>query len=481
MTQLARATVDLLSGLELDGLPCYHPVGGIEVAATEERWAELDRRYGRARGYGLDARCCRRRGRRAHSAHRPRPHRRRPARRARRDREGRPRRRGDGPRGGRGGRRAGVRLDRGDRARRRGRPRARRRDDARHDRDRTVVLAPASGGRRRRGCSAACGSRSCPCSTSTRTRRRCRSSRGRRARSSTRSCATRTTRCTSASTRTPTGSATTATSRGSTEPEDIRPVGGEMQPSMVPFTDEDFATARARDGLAAARRGPRRADAHVQRAHVLHARWLPAARRDRRRSAGSGSARRSGSRTRAARAGRSPSHVPRRRVRRPPRGRPQALRQPRPQPPVRPRPRRPGYREVYDIIHPRQQSEQPAACGSRPSTSARRSSARSSSRAPAGSARSGTGATPRSSADDGGYRPRSEWAARDWSPIAVAEHLACRARVGLFDVSPFTKVEVSGPGAGAYLQRLAATTSIARSGRSSTRRCSARAPGSCAT
>src|SRR5262245_40218296 len=53
MTQLARATVDLLSGLELDGLPCFHPVGGVEVAATEERWAELDRRYGRALGYGL--------------------------------------------------------------------------------------------------------------------------------------------------------------------------------------------------------------------------------------------------------------------------------------------------------------------------------------------------------------------------------------------------------------------------------------------
>src|SRR6185503_8369087 len=47
--------VDLLSALELDGLPCYHPVGGIEVAATEERWAELDRRYGRAGGYGLNA------------------------------------------------------------------------------------------------------------------------------------------------------------------------------------------------------------------------------------------------------------------------------------------------------------------------------------------------------------------------------------------------------------------------------------------
>src|SRR3954467_6520166 len=55
MTQLARTTVEVLSSLELDGLPCYHPVGGIEIAATEERWAELDRRYGRALGYGLDA------------------------------------------------------------------------------------------------------------------------------------------------------------------------------------------------------------------------------------------------------------------------------------------------------------------------------------------------------------------------------------------------------------------------------------------
>src|SRR4051794_18496544 len=55
MTQLARTTVDVLSSLELDGLPCYLPVGGIEVATTEERWAELDRRYGRAVGYGLSA------------------------------------------------------------------------------------------------------------------------------------------------------------------------------------------------------------------------------------------------------------------------------------------------------------------------------------------------------------------------------------------------------------------------------------------
>src|SRR3954466_6387164 len=55
MTQLARTTGGWLSSLELDGLPCYHPVGGIEVAATDELWAELDRRYGRALGYGLRA------------------------------------------------------------------------------------------------------------------------------------------------------------------------------------------------------------------------------------------------------------------------------------------------------------------------------------------------------------------------------------------------------------------------------------------
>src|SRR3954465_3649351 len=55
MTEMAKTTVDLLSGLGPDGLPCFHPVGGIEVAATEERWEELDRRYGRALGYGLEA------------------------------------------------------------------------------------------------------------------------------------------------------------------------------------------------------------------------------------------------------------------------------------------------------------------------------------------------------------------------------------------------------------------------------------------
>ena len=37
-----------------------------------------------------------------------------------------------------------------------------------------------------------------------------------------------------------------------------------------------------------------------------------------------------------------------------------------------------------------------------------------------------------------------------------AEHRACRERAGIFDLTPFTKVEVAGPGALAFLQRLAA-------------------------
>lgn len=49
---------------------------------------------------------------------------------------------------------------------------------------------------------------------------------------------------------------------------------------------------------------------------------------------------------------------------------------------------------------------------------------------------------------------RTGWAARFWSPIAGAEHLAVRARVGLFDMTPLPKLEVTGPGASAFLQRM---------------------------
>jgi glycine cleavage system T protein len=53
MTTLARRSVALYSSLRLDGQPCFHAVGGIEVATTQQRWEELDRRYGRGLSFGL--------------------------------------------------------------------------------------------------------------------------------------------------------------------------------------------------------------------------------------------------------------------------------------------------------------------------------------------------------------------------------------------------------------------------------------------
>jgi glycine/D-amino acid oxidase-like deaminating enzyme/glycine cleavage system aminomethyltransferase T len=51
------------------------------------------------------------------------------------------------------------------------------------------------------------------------------------------------------------------------------------------------------------------------------------------------------------------------------------------------------------------------------------------------------------------WRPRG-WAGRDWSPSQVVEHLATRAYAGLFDESSFAKLAVSGPDAGAFLERV---------------------------
>jgi glycine cleavage system T protein len=112
------------------------------------------------------------------------------------------------------------------------------------------------------------------------------------------------------------------------------------------------------------------------------------------------------------------------------------------------------YREVYDALHPRQQNEQ-----LRPLR-----------RTPLWPVQRDLGAVFFESAgwerpqwfeanaglEPGDALPRHEWPARQWSPIVAAEHRACRERVGMFDLSPFTKVEVHGPGALAFLQELAA-------------------------
>ena len=53
------------------------------------------------------------------------------------------------------------------------------------------------------------------------------------------------------------------------------------------------------------------------------------------------------------------------------------------------------------------------------------------------------------------FRPRG-WAGEHWSTAIVTEHLATRSAAGLFDESSFSKLEVSGPGAAAFLEGLCA-------------------------
>jgi 4-methylaminobutanoate oxidase (formaldehyde-forming) len=60
---------------------------------------------------------------------------------------------------------------------------------------------------------------------------------------------------------------------------------------------------------------------------------------------------------------------------------------------------------------------------------------------------------PNAAQGDEGLRPRG-WAGQHWSPAIHAEAVATRERAGLFDESSFAKIEVSGPGAAAFLQRM---------------------------
>ena len=54
-----------------------------------------------------------------------------------------------------------------------------------------------------------------------------------------------------------------------------------------------------------------------------------------------------------------------------------------------------------------------------------------------------------------GYKPRG-WAGIHWSPAIGYEHIGTRERAGLFDESSFSKIELRGPGALAFLQHMCA-------------------------
>lgn len=113
------------------------------------------------------------------------------------------------------------------------------------------------------------------------------------------------------------------------------------------------------------------------------------------------------------------------------------------------------YREVYDILHPLQQPARPRNLRLSPFFERQR----------ALGAEFFTGAGWERPQWYGANAPlvegvthewarRSGWAARCWSPIVGAEHLATRERVGLFDITPFAKFDVEGPDALAFLDRV---------------------------
>ena len=115
------------------------------------------------------------------------------------------------------------------------------------------------------------------------------------------------------------------------------------------------------------------------------------------------------------------------------------------------------YREVYDVIHPLQQMEKPRPLRLSP-FQRRLEEQRAVFFESAGWEAPHWFEANASLLERYGERipPRDGWAARHWSPIQGAEHLAVRDAAGLFNLSAFTKIEVSGPGALSFLERLAA-------------------------
>lgn len=55
LTSFATYTVEKFRALEVDGLSCFNPVGGLELATTPERWADLHRKAGYAASWGIRA------------------------------------------------------------------------------------------------------------------------------------------------------------------------------------------------------------------------------------------------------------------------------------------------------------------------------------------------------------------------------------------------------------------------------------------
>ncbi len=113
------------------------------------------------------------------------------------------------------------------------------------------------------------------------------------------------------------------------------------------------------------------------------------------------------------------------------------------------------YREVYDIIHPRQQMSSPRDLRLTPFNAQHQ--------ALGASFVTGAGWERPQWFEANGHlvggvthewARRSGWEARHWSPIEGGEHLAVRSTAGLFDLTPYVKLRVQGPDALAFLERI---------------------------
>ena len=111
------------------------------------------------------------------------------------------------------------------------------------------------------------------------------------------------------------------------------------------------------------------------------------------------------------------------------------------------------YREVYDIIHPLQQIENPRNLRLTPFYQRHKEQGAVFFEG-VGWERPQWFEANRKLLEDYDVPNRSGWEARYWSRIEGAEHHATRERVAMYDLTPFTKIEVTGDRALDYLQRL---------------------------
>jgi glycine cleavage system aminomethyltransferase T len=111
------------------------------------------------------------------------------------------------------------------------------------------------------------------------------------------------------------------------------------------------------------------------------------------------------------------------------------------------------YREVYDIIHPLQQMTSPRRLRLTPFSSQHRELGAEFFSA-AGWERPHWFEGNRELLRGDPWEDRDPWAARFWSPIVGAEHLATREGVALFDITPYGKFVARGPDAGTMLERI---------------------------